>query len=766
MEKIATDTTAACDWAWRLATLVTTRPGLVVGLWGAVFLLALPLALRAPTRLSSGSGDIPHSPSYAADSLLAKDFDNPYSQLLVLTLKSSRPQSDSDSTETEILREVEQSLSGLPQVTEVMTSEHMLDKRLLPIPGTGSIALIGVKTEFIQKADHAVSAIRQRVNPILEHYRKKDPGLRWAVTGRAALSYDFNRFNAREARTAEVRMIPLTLLILLATFGSLTAAGLPLLLGILATIICMGVVFLIARHGEVSNLVENTSSMIGLAVGIDYSLLLVHRYRESLAGMVLRAGGVAHPLLRKRALIACMGIAGKTVLYSGITVVIGLAGLLFTPEMETRSIGLGGVLAVMIALMAALTLLPALMVWLGPKLDERALAFRVRRTEPRNRIWAWWSAGLMRRAPWAVIAGLSAIAALSWPAHAARFGFPEGNFIPQEMEFTRGFTMLRTMGLQGVLSPLDVMLTTRDGGPVLKPERIPDLYALSAHIKRVPIVSHLFGPVDLSDSQPLVKYQNLYADPDGALEDMPFVRQFFLSQDERSLLLQVVLKDGTPLAASERLAREIPTWVNQRLFQIREGGQAVQSEDFDRATESAYAPTVLFVLAATLGILLLLFRAPLVSLKALFMNALSVGAGYGMVVYVFQLGHGHSLFGMPGPAGVVPLSIPLLLFCILFGLSMDYEVFLLNRIREGYLKNRDNTRSVAEGLTATGPVITSAALIMASVFGAFAFSRTIEIQMLGLGLAVAVLVDAFILRILLAPAIMKLAGKWNWWPAT
>jgi RND superfamily putative drug exporter len=247
-------------------------------------------------------------------------------------------------------------------------------------------------------------------------------------------------------------------------------------------------------------------------------------------------------------------------------------------------------------------------------------------------------------------------------------------------------------------------------------------------------------------------------------ETAPFVREYFLSRDGRSLLMQVMLVPGVPLEDAKALARALPGLLRMDGIRLVAGGQAVYYNDFDKAMAASYPPAVGFVLAVTFLAMLAWFRSPLVSLKALVMNALSVLAGYGAVVWVFQMGHGGALFGLPGPAGVVPLTIPLLLFGIVFGLSMDYEVILLSRIRESYLAAGDNDRAVAEGLAASGRMITSAALIMVAVFGVFAFARVIVVQMLGLGLAVAVLVDAGVIRCLLVPAFMKLAGDWNWWP--
>ncbi len=760
----------------RLGRIASRYPWVLLAIWSAIAVMASIGASKAPALLFSGSGDIPLSSSMRSDSLLRADFDNPYSQLLALAIRSPGDSllagpADADDPESprgKVAGRLDKALSALPQVRAVMTPDHVLDKRLLPAPGTGMLVLIGVKASNIRDAEQALPVVRRVVDSVLNPERTSHPALRWAVTGRSALTYDLNLFNAKDTAEAEGHVVPITLLILLFAFGSVVAAGVPVIMGVLSTTVSLGIVFLLARHWVFSNLIQNVSSMIGLAVGIDYSLIIIHRYREALAERIKVAGRNADRALRAEALAESMGTAGKAVFFSGLAVMIGLGGMLFTPLMETRSIGWGGCIVVMVSVAAALTFLPTLLVLLGPALDwPRALSKRFG-GGARGKRWEAWSHWVMKHAPLCALAGLAAVVILSLPGLRTRFGFPEGPFIPRELEFSRGYLMLDTMGMQGLVRPINIILTSKDGSPALSAAKVDSLYAFSARIRQDPAVARVFGPVDLADGWPVEKYRALYADSadiETLTERAPFLKDFFLSRDGHSLLMQVMLKPEVLLEQEKKLAREIPAWLGLQQTSVDMGGQAVYYNDFDKAMTAAYVPCVAFVLAVTMAALLLFFRSPLVSVKAIVMNALSVLAGYGVVVWVFQIGHGHALFGTPGPAEVVPLTIPLMLFCILFGLSMDYEVFLLSRMRESFMRTGDNESSVAEGLAATGPMITNAALIMAAVFGAFAFARVVVVQMLGLGLAVSVLVDATLIRVLLVPAFMKMAGKWNWWPS-
>jgi RND superfamily putative drug exporter len=743
-----------------LGSLAARRPWVFLGAWLLLLIAAAGPSRKAPALLFGGSGDIAGSASLRADSLLNADFANPYAQMLVVTLAGV----GGDSL-AELTRGVEARVRALPLVGAVTTPESMLDKRLLPAPGSGAFVMAGIKAASVREAERAIPLVRAAVDSALGPRRAGNPDLRWAVTGRAALTYDLNVFNAKDTAAAELKVFPLTLIILLLAFGSLVAAGVPIFLGVVSTTGAMALVFLVARHEVLSNLVQNTVSMIGLSVGIDYSLLIVHRYREALAARLGDSGAAkADRALRGRALAECMATAGKAVFLSGLTVMIGLGGILFTPIMETRSIGWGGCIVVAVSVAATLTLLPALLIVLGSALDWPAALSQRLAGRGAGRRWRAWSHWVMARAPLCAIAGLLIIAAMAWPGRYSRFGFPEGPFIPEELEFTRGYHMLEKMKLDALVRPVNVILSAEAGDSALTLKRVDALYAFSARIRRDPAVARIVGPVDLSDKWPVEKYRMFYEDMPAAWERVPFVREAYLSRDGRRLLMQVLFKPGTPLEEQKRVARMIPTWMEIPALRLDAGGQGVYYNDFDRAMKAAYTPCIAFVLAVTLMALLLFFRSPLVAVKALVMNALSVLAGYGAVVFVFQLGHGAALFGAPGAAEVVPLTIPLMLFCVLFGLSMDYEVFLLSRIRECWHGTGDNTRAVAEGLSATGRIITSAALIMVAVFGAFAFARVVVVQMLGLGLAVAVLVDATVIRVLLVPSLMKLAGRWNWWP--
>jgi RND superfamily putative drug exporter len=750
-------------WLPRLGGFCCRHARMVVLGWLIALAVAGVGANRVAALLFSGAGDIPDSQSLRVDQLLRTDFSNARSQLLVLALRSPSLDRDTEALAT-LMRALQAGWQSSPLVAEVIREDELLDPRLLPAPGTGHVALVSLNAANVREAEQAIPRLRASAAPLLRAAQVRHPDLEWAITGRAALTYDLNQFNAHDTTQAELHALPLASFILIVAFGSLVAAGLPLVLGLVSTTITLGLVYLVAQSMILSNLVQNVATMIGLAVGIDYSLFLIHRYRQELARLTSTRVGVDRAQLRRLAVEEAMATAGSAIFFSGLTVLIGMGGLLATPLMETRSLGFGGCIVVAVAVLAALTLLPALLSLLGPVLDwPRALSRRLDGARARQR-WETWARVVMRYPLWGALASLAVVALLASPGLQTRFGFPEGPFLPAELEFARGMELLRGMDLKGLLSPLAVVLTDANGGEALTAERVPALLAFSARLRSDPRVAIVQGPVDLGRTVSPAAYASLYTDLNAAFQLMPALREGFVSRDRTRILMYVLPARDVTLEDSKDLARAIPGWMDIPGMRVELGGQPVYYNDFDRAVKAAYGRSVILVLSVTFIVLLLVFRAPLVALKALILNALSVLAGYGAVVYVFQQGHGSAWLGVSAPTEMVPLTIPLLIFCILFGLSMDYEIFLLSRVRDAYRRSGDNTASVREALADTGTVITSAALIMVAVFGAFAFARVVLVQMLGLGLAVSVLVDATIIRCLLGPALMQVAGPWNWWP--
>ena len=734
----------------RLATLGSfcrRRPWLVVAVWLIVFLAATLAGPQMAHRLQSGSGRIDGSMSERVDAQLASEFSTGDGQSLALVYRSRLLAEDANLIEALDAR-IEQRLMALDSVEKVVPADFLVDRA---DDAEGHVLLVNIAAGSALLTEQQVPLVRDAVRPVLADFAATAPDLEWAVTGRAALTYDINIMSARDTATSELRALPLAILVLLFAFGAVVSAGLPLIMALFVRALAMAAVLSAAGSWEISNLAQSIVAMLALALGIDYSLFIFHSFqtfRQSPSGLPGRELAL-EPF--DRALRGAMAQSGRVVLYSGTAVAIGMGALLLTPLMQTRSIGLGGIAAVVFSVLAALTLLPALLSLIGPEILDWPAWLDSRSRRDRSHVfWSGWGDRVVRHPVLAITSSLLVLCLLAAPVMETRFGFPEDEFLPGDLESARGLAMLERTGMKGLVSPLFIVVSERSRRPVITSQRVAALSDFVSKISADPRVAEVYAP-------------RLSATSRFAPIPMP-MNDGLVSAGENRILLRIIPAGDTRLANLRRLAAEMPGWLGDPSLSVEVGGQAQFYNDFDSRMRNSYALIVGLVLAMTGLALLLLLRAPLAAAKAILLNLLSVAAGYGAVVFVFQLGHGSALFGLEQPTGLVPTSVPIVIFAILFGLSMDYEIFLISRMKDLFLKSGNNRTSIVEALGDTGGIITNAASIMAVVFGAFAFSSIVIVQMIGLGLAVAILVDAIVIRSILGPALMTVAGRWNWWP--
>lgn len=721
----------------------------VLLIWLVLIGIAIPGAGQVKDVLLGGSGAIHGSKSLEVDRILYSDFDNPYTKSLQVAFQDLNGTIE-DPTYAETVKACQQVLLKTKGVRQVLSYYDTHDARQRSPDGHSTMLLVGLKAASIQEEEALVPLIRQAVTPF------KSASMAIHVTGRAAITTDVNLFGANDSSQAEARAIPLTLIVLLLAFGSLVAAGIPLAMGLVSTTVTLAILFVFAQRMELSNLAQNVSSMLGLALGIDYSLLMVNRYREA-----LQSGKESHDAISET-----LSTAGKAVIYSGGTVLVGLLGLFFSPLMETQSVGIGGSLVVLVSVLASLTLVPALLAFAGPKINWPKTLSRSLVRPQTIQAWRRWGGFIMDRPGRSLALALVLLLAMLAPVKHFVAGFPDRQSLPAGMESQQGMNILDTVRLGWSVFPVYVVVKAPADRPILTTANLPGLLHLSRTLKADPRVTLVTSPVDLKAGMSPLAYAMLYSNPDAALKTYPAIQELFLSHDKRSALYQVIIKDGSTLEDAKALVREIETWKLPGGLRVLVGGQPVYYNDFDLAMNSSIPVVVGFVVITTFLMLLFAFRSFLIPIKAILMNLLAVGAGYGAMVAVFLLGWGKELIGLTEPVNAIPQSIVLIIFCVVFGLSMDYEVFLLSRMKESFDQTGDNRHSTLEGLAFTGSIITSAALIMTMIFGAFAWAELILIKMLGLGLAVAVLVDATIIRCLAVPAFMRLAGRWNWYPGS
>ena len=626
-------------------------------------------------------------------------------------------------------------MRALPVVKEVAAYADHHAPQLRSPSGHETILLVGLKATDVPGQQRAVPIVRAALAPLRAQLTALDPPARVAVTGGPAADYDINTSSAEGGDHAEKRALPLTLAILLLAFGTLIAAALPFLMGIATTRVSLGLAFVLAHLMPVSNLLGNVVTMIGLAVGIDYSLLMVKDFRERLHAAPSLLEAVAETVAE----------AGTTILWSGSTVAIGLLGLLFSPILETRSVGIGGALVVLVSVLAAVTLLPACLAILGNWVERFPIRRRsVHRPDGKSR-WAMIGEWIVRRPVRTLLAAGGAVVLLALPVFGAHSGFSnESWFMPKELEARIGADLLSEMQADNASTKVWVLVRTTDGGPVLAADHRQALDEYLARLRDDPRVAAVASPLTAR----------------GAEADL------YLSHDGHAALFEVTPAKGSSMQQAERLARDLAPLAPKGRFTVMIGGTPAYYNDFSDYMWKSFPKVFGFVILTTLVLLFFAFRSYILPLKAVIANLLAIAAGYGVVVAIFQFGWLHGLVGLEKPFFSIPLEVPLMIFCLSFGLSMDYELFLLFRIRRQFILHGDNDRATVEGLAAVGPVITGAGLIMTVVFGAFVSADLPALKMIGVGLCVAVLVDASVIRSFVVPAFMSIAGRWNWYPGS
>ena len=565
--------------------------------------------------------------------------------------------------------------------------------------------------------------------------------------GNVALNHDFTEVARQDLGRVEVLILPAVAVLLLLVFGSLVAAALPLAVGALAMTGAMAVTLVVARFVSVSIYAPNIVSMIGLGVAIDYSLFVVSRFREEIRD---RSG--------VEALARTVATAGRAILFSGVTVAIGLLGMLFLGLGNLGSMGWAGTSVVTLAVVYGLTTLPALLAVLGPRVNALRVPF-LHSERTGAALWHRLASTVMVH-PWRVFVPVVCVLLLfGLPFLHLRVGSGDATSLPPEAESRRGEELLRREFPGGDANRIVVVL---DAGPAspLEPARVAQTYALSRWLAARPDVRRVDSFVDLHPSLDLAKYQQMAALPP-AQRPPELVEALRHTLGEHVAML-VATTDLRPTSDGARaLVREIRRAHPPFDGEVLVTGQTAFDLDFIGLVVRHAPLAIGLVVVVTYVVLFLLLDSVLLPLKAIVMNLLSITASYGALVWIFQDGHLATWLDFtPGP---IQTATPLIMFCLVFGLSMDYEVLLLSRVREEYERSGDNARAVVVGLERTGRLITGAAAIMATVFFGFGLARSVVIQAVGVGIGVAVVVDATIVRALLVPATMRLMGRWNWW---
>ena len=727
-----------------LGRLAVRRAWWIVAVWLAALVVAIPIAPAVVGQLRAGGFILPDLESARAKQVLQDELGAPPSAIVIVfssdTLKAGDPAFEAAAAEA--VRDV----PAAPHVARVLS--HTLAPR--QVSADGSVAYDVVLLNIAP--DDSPAAL-----PGIEERLRHPSGITVELAGGPAFYGDVQEVSESDLQRSEIISLPLAAIALLLVFGSVVAAGLPLVTGGAAVIVALAAIAGIASVTPMSIFVLNLATLLGLGLGVDYSLLLTSRFREELA---------ARPADDERrvpdSVVATVATAGRAVFFSGLTVLLGLLGLVLFEFMILRSVGIAGAVVVFLAVASALTLLPAVLAIVGTRVD----ALAIRRTAPRDDPdgpWARLARRVMARPVAVLVPTLAVLLLLGSPFLHVRFNAPDSTILPPSVPSRAAFDRLAEAFGEGDFAPLT--LAIRTDGPATDPANIAALHDYSRRLAADDRVTRVDSLVDVDHRLRVDQYQLLYADPNGPRDRFLALTLAATTRDDLTAFT-VYTRFGPNRDEGRALVGDIRTGAANLAppegMDILVGGGAADVTDVVSRVAADFPRTALFIVVTTYLVLFLLLRSVVLPAKALLMNTLSIVASFGALVWIFQDGNLSALLGFQ-PLGFVETTQPVILFCVLFGLSMDYEVFLLSRMKEVWDETGDNQEAVAHGLERSGRIVTSAALIVVVVASSFAFADIVLIKALGIGMALAVALDATVVRALLVPATMRLLGRWNWW---
>jgi RND superfamily putative drug exporter len=717
---------------------------LIVIIWTILGLIAFPLAAKLNQELDA-STTLKGSESADVEMSLRRRFQSPFAKIALLRIQGAP--SPRTAPGRELLEQVTSVIKNVPAVTGVMSyADH--DDSLFIARDDSSIVIVGLSPAK-SSGDALLRSLRGASDEMISKFQRSYPALSLSWTGEAAVNADLRRLSAASTRAAEIRVLPLTLLVLLVAFRGWIAAALPILCGALTILVSMGILAAVNRIWPVSLIALSIISMVGLGLSIDYALLIVSRYRDELAT------GTGH----YAAAMAATKQAGHTVIASGSAIAVGFGAMLLVPVSEVRSIGVAGLLVTTVAVLVAVSLLPVALIRVGPRIGAASLwNHGALATTERWRRWARWVSGR----PWRVlaIAGLPLLFLAAQALH-FRFDLPRGRWLPESAESVRVLHEIDAVANGNFGQIIYLMLDLPRGSAVESESGWGATSKLVRHYARDERIQHVWA-ITTVNPKPL-------AGPETLAQIPRPVRDSLITPDGLAVLVQLLPKPGLAPTDAAALVREIRAADPQVLTglagtRLQVGGVPAFNVDYQESISQSLGLIASIVVCVTLLVLTVTFRSVLIPLKAVMLNLLSVAAAFGATTVVFQSEWGSRLLGLPRPLqGGFPI-VPVLVFCIVFGLSMDYEVFLVARIADGRRAGMSDTEALIEGVSNMGRVITFAAATMILIFGGFMSGEFVLIKILGFTLGAAVLIEATLIRLAMGPALIQLAGRWNWWP--
>lgn len=695
----------------QFAAFITKFAKPIVLLWCALLVVLAFFALQLPSKLQGDGFFYDGDHSYVTNEL-SDTFKLPAKTIFVLF-------------ENKTDEEISSALESLETIEEIQTITSPVDVEELNKDGYAYGML-----EFDNTVDDYF--------PIIDELREKlgeSKGI--SITGEPVISKDINVASQNDLIKAETIGLPIALIVLLLAFGTIVASLLPILVGGATVVITLGLLALLGDSVNLSIFVLNIVPMLGLALSIDFALLLINRYREERNTQSI-----------EQSVQTAIQTAGRSIIFSALCVMIGLGAMIVIDVEIFMNIALGGSIVVLLAVLTGITLLPATLMLLGDRLNKGRV-FRIKPTASR---WQKFAAFVMKRPVTIIVVAIILLCVAMVPIKDIELTIPSTESLPESYESRQTFDTLDEQFGLGDNTPVFLLAENEDTVDWDTTEGREKIFDIQQQLLDDPLVDRVTSMFTVANIESVEMWEMANSNPQapGALDE---VAENFI-QEDKMYMVAYLDAEGSSFEAQDF----VRDWSEKDLgVDFALSGQAKFNQEIFDEIAGKVLIAVAIIIVSTFFILMIAFRSILIPLKAILMNILGLGATFGILVYIFQYGH----FGLE--ATTIVLIIPVLTFCLVFGLSMDYEVFLISRIQEEYLKGATNTKATIDGLVSTSKIITSAALIMIVITGAFAFTDVMPVKQIGVGIAIAIAIDATIIRLMLVPSFMKLFGDWNWW---
>lgn len=708
---------------------------------------------KLPTILSGGGWDVENSQSLKVKELVREGFVGRGSTSLTIVIRD-----DQHEVGTPVYNEKLQTLvdelrkrEDLESIYTWLDAPEQARGNMTGKDKFTSIGLIGLNIDdgmAINKLPEIQANIKKKA---------EDIGITAYLVGVPAFWGDVAVYSQEGLAKAEMIVLPLIILVLLFIFRSVISTVVALLVTVISIVASMGIIYFIGSKVELSLFVTNAVVMLGMGVGIDYSLITIHRFKQEL----VRNNGNLKVSVQKT-----IKTAGHTVLFSGITVISAMAALFIIDLGAIRSIALGAVIVVGMAVITNLTLLPIVLGVLGKRMNMFKIPFIPETISERNGSWYRWTHKIMKRPVVFLTLSVLLLLILAFPAKDLQTFTPDERILPSDSPVRQGITMFEESFGVGTTNPITIVLHSEEG-KIADLENLTYMDKLIKELDRWENSLNVYSLLSVFEGKSVEHIHEMTKDLDKIPDSSQLILKRFLNEEKNTAVIDIHVNAYAASDESLELAKRIKSELINKAeipqgVGVYVGGQTLEGHEANKEIEESLIPVLALMLVFIYLILFLTFKSVFLPLKAIAMNVLSVSATYGVVVFVIAQGNGAELLNIDAN-GYIQNFVPILLLTLLFGLSTDYEVFVLSRVKEEFEKNHNNDESVAIGLSETGPLISGAALLMIVVFGGFALSGMLPIQTLGFGMAVAVLLDATLVRFILVPASMKLLGNLNWW---